>query len=78
MELTAFDKQLLNILQGGVQFVPKPYEAMAEQLGVSEDRVISRLQELKKDGRSASVVNVSVTDDTGRDIAQYVGTGFKL
>lgn len=34
--------------------------------------------ELKKDGRSASVVNVSVTDDTGRDIAQYVGTGFKL
>ena len=50
MELTAFDKQLLNILQGGVQFVPKPYEAMARQLGVSEDRVISRLQELKKDG----------------------------
>ncbi len=34
--------------------------------------------EIKKDGRSASVVNVSVTDDTGRDIAQYVGTGFKL
>lgn len=50
MELTAFDKQLLNILQGGVQFVPKPYEAMGKQLGVSEDRVISRLQELKKDG----------------------------
>ena len=34
--------------------------------------------EIKKDGRSASVVNVSVTDDTGRDIAQYVGIGFKL
>lgn len=34
--------------------------------------------ELKKDGRTASVVNVFVTDDTGRDIAQYVGTGFKL
>ncbi|MBR1697935.1 MAG: AsnC family transcriptional regulator [Anaerovibrio sp.] len=50
MELTTFDKQLLNILQGGVQFVPKPYEAMAEQLGVSEERVISRLQELKEKG----------------------------
>ncbi|ORU00810.1 Heme biosynthesis [Anaerovibrio sp. JC8] len=50
MELTAFDKQLLNVLQCGVQFVPKPYEAMAQQLGVSEDRVISRLQELKKSG----------------------------
>ena len=34
--------------------------------------------EIKKDGRSTSVVNVSVTDDAGRDVAQYVGTGFKL
>ena len=32
----------------------------------------------KKDGRSSCVVNVDVTDDTGRDIAQFVGTGFKL
>lgn len=50
MELNAFDKQLLNILQSGVQFVPKPYVAMAEELGVSEDRVINRLQELKEAG----------------------------
>ena len=34
--------------------------------------------ELKKNGRSACVINVTVTDDTGRDIAQYVGIGFKL
>ena len=32
----------------------------------------------RKDGRSTCVVNVDVTDDTGRDIAQFVGTGFKL
>ena len=32
----------------------------------------------KKDGRSSCVVNVDVADDTGRDIAQFVGTGFKL
>jgi acyl-CoA thioesterase len=32
----------------------------------------------KKDGRSSSVVNVDVVDDTGREIAQFVGTGFKL
>ena len=32
----------------------------------------------RKDGRSSCVVNVDVTDDTGRDIAQFVGTGFKL
>ena len=34
--------------------------------------------ELKKNGRTSSVVNVYVTDDTGRDIAQYTGIGFKL
>ena len=32
----------------------------------------------RKDGRSSCVVNVDVTDDEGRDIAQFVGTGFKL
>lgn len=32
----------------------------------------------KKDGRSSCVVNVDITDDSGRDIAQFVGTGFKL
>ena len=32
----------------------------------------------RKDGRSSCVVNVNVTDDTGRDVAQFVGTGFKL
>ena len=34
--------------------------------------------ELKKNGRASCVINVSVTDDTGRDVAQYVGVGFKL
>ena len=32
----------------------------------------------RKDGRSSCVVNVDVADDTGRDVAQFVGTGFKL
>ena len=32
----------------------------------------------RKNGRNSCVVNVDVTDDTGRDIAQFVGTGFKL
>jgi acyl-CoA thioesterase len=32
----------------------------------------------KKDGRTSCVYNVDVTDDTGREIAQFVGTGFKL
>ena len=32
----------------------------------------------RKNGRSSCVVNVDVADETGRDIAQFVGTGFKL
>ena len=32
----------------------------------------------RKNGRSSCVINVDVTDDLGRDIAQFVGTGFKL
>ena len=40
-------------------------------------RLIARAT-FRKDGRSSCVVNVDVTDDTGRDIAQLVGTGFKL
>ena len=32
----------------------------------------------KKDGRTSCVVNIDVVDDTGREIAQFVGTGFKL
>ena len=32
----------------------------------------------RKNGRTSSVVIVNASDDTGRDIAQFVGTGFKL
>ncbi len=32
----------------------------------------------RKDGRGSCVVNVDVVDDAGRDIAQFVGLGFKL
>ena len=31
-----------------------------------------------KDGRSSSIWQVTVTDDLGRDIALFTGTGFKL
>jgi len=40
-------------------------------------RLIARA-ECRKSGRSSVVAVVNVSDDTGRDIAQFVGTGFKL
>jgi len=44
---------------------------------VKGDRLIATAC-YKKDGRNSCVVNVDVADDTGREIAQFVGTGFKL
>lgn len=32
----------------------------------------------RKNGRTSSIIIVNVSDDTGRDVAQFVGTGFKL
>ena len=32
----------------------------------------------RKDGRTSTVIIVDVSDDTGRDVAQFVGTGCKL
>lgn len=34
--------------------------------------------ECKKEGRNSTIINVDVKDDTGRDIAQFVGVGFRL
>ena len=57
--------------------------AVAQQVSVNflaaakGDRLIATAR-YKKDGRASCVVNVEVVDDTGREIAQFVGTGFKL
>jgi len=32
----------------------------------------------RKSGRTSSVIIVNICDDVGRDVAQFVGTGFKL
>lgn len=32
----------------------------------------------RKNGRTTSVINVDISDDAGREIAQFVGTGYKM
>ena len=32
----------------------------------------------RKNGKTSSIIIVNVSDDLGRDVAQFVGTGFKL
>lgn len=41
------------------------------------DKLIAHAR-CRKSGRTSSIVIVDVEDDLGRDIAQFVGTGFKL
>ena len=41
------------------------------------DKLIAKA-ECRKNGRTSSIIIVNVEDNTGRDIAQFVGTGFKL
>lgn len=33
---------------------------------------------IKKNGRNSSIINVDISDDTGRAVAQFIGVGFKL
>jgi acyl-CoA thioesterase len=45
--------------------------------GSRGSRLIARAQ-CKKDGKTTCVFNIDITDDLNRDIAQFVGTGYKL
>ena len=59
------------------------HAAVAQQVSVNflsgaKGGKLSATARYRKDGRSSCVVNVDVVDDTGREIAQFVATGFKL
>ena len=41
------------------------------------DKLIAKAT-CRKSGRTSSIVNVDISDDTGRDVTQFIGTGFKL
>ena len=41
------------------------------------NRLIARAH-CKKDGKTTCVYNVDITDETGRVVAQFTGTGYKL
>ncbi len=41
------------------------------------DKLIAKAT-CRKSGRTSSIINVDISDDAGRDVAQFIGTGFKL
>ena len=50
MELTQFDKELLNLIQTGLPLTPAPFAAVADRLGCPEQQVLERLAQLRDAG----------------------------
>ncbi|GAB4301924.1 MAG: Lrp/AsnC family transcriptional regulator [Thiohalomonadaceae bacterium] len=46
----ATDRALIVATQGGLPLVPKPYHALAAQLGISPEEVMQRLQTMQRNG----------------------------
>jgi len=44
------DKKILDIIQSGFPLDPRPYAVVGEQLGVSEDEVLTRVRGLRESG----------------------------
>ena len=47
-------------------------------LSAPKGRRLTATARCRKDGHVTCVYNVDITDDTGRAVAQFIGTGFKL
>ena len=57
--------------------------SVAQQMSVNflsmpTDGVLYAAAKVKRSGKTSIIVNIDITDDKGRDIAQIVGTGYKL
>ncbi len=50
MSLKLLDQQLIALIQDGLELSSKPFASIAAQLGVSEQQVINRLEQLRRDG----------------------------
>lgn len=49
--MNALEHALVEATQGGLPLVPRPYEALARRLGVSQDEVLAGLARMLADGR---------------------------
>ena len=94
LEITDSHKNAYGGVMGGVIFTLADFafavlSNQIHQLTVAQQVSINYLSAPKgekliaeatcrKSGRTSSIVIVNVSDDVGRDVAQFVGTGFKL
>ena len=94
LELTDEHKNAYGGVMGGVIFTLSDFAfavlsnqihqlTVAQQVSINYlsapkgDKLIAEAT-CRKSGRTSSIIIVNVSDDAGRDVAQFVGTGFKL
>ena len=65
MALSDTDKKILNILQGRLQLVARPFAAIAQELGLEESFVIERIQLLKQEGYIRKIGAFFNSDELG-------------
>ena len=66
------------VLSNNIHMPTVAQQVSVNYLGAPKGEKLFARAVCKKDGGRTTVINVDVTDDTGRDIAQFVGSGFKL
>lgn len=47
-------------------------------LSSTKGKKLYAIAKCKKDGRTSAIYNIDVVDDLGKEIAQFIGTGYKL
>lgn len=50
-DFDALDRRIIQATQAGLPLVPRPYHAVAEQLGIAAETVIERLAAMQENGR---------------------------
>ena len=94
MELTAHHRNAMGGIMGGATFTLADFAfavmqnhmhrpSVAQQANINflappKGSHLKAVAHLKRNGRTSTIVNVDVTDDEGRDVAQFTGTGYKL
>ena len=94
MELTDGHRNAMGGVMGGVTFTIADFAfavlqnhlhkfSVAQQVSInflappSGKRLIAKAA-CRRNGRSSTIINVDVSDENGKDIAQFIGTGYKI
>lgn len=94
LEITDIHKNAYGGVMGGVIFTLSDFAfavlsnqlhqpTVAQQVSINylsapKGNKLTAEAHCRKNGRTSSIIIVDVSDDVGRDVAQFVGTGFKL